>query len=127
MRTLLAALILILAAPAHAADVTAHGSDITIVGSIAKGDDERFVGAITAQTKTVFLTSPGGDFTTSLKIARHVRVQELETVVGHYAVCSSGCAIIWFAGVKRRIMIGGRIGVHSAATTIVATGESTRN
>jgi hypothetical protein len=37
-------------------------------------------------------------------------------VVGHYAMCASGCAVIWFAGKTRRIMSGGRIGLHSAST-----------
>jgi hypothetical protein len=50
-----------------------------------------------------------------------VRDKEYETVVGpplgsaSGRVCASGCAIIWFAGKTRRILPGGRIGIHSAA------------
>jgi hypothetical protein len=71
---------------------------------------------VTSQIKVVYLSSPGGEFVTSLKIARLVRAWKLETVVGYYAQCASGCAIVWFAGDPRRIMQGGRIGLHAAST-----------
>jgi hypothetical protein len=114
---LLFALILALAAltPAVAADISAREADVTIIGQIESGDDKVFSEAITPQTKVVYLISPGGYLDPSLRIARTVRDKGYETVVGHYAACSSGCAIVWFAGKTRRILSGGRIGLHSAS------------
>jgi hypothetical protein len=102
--------------PAGAAEITARGDDVTISGEIKRGDDEAFVNAVTSAIKTVYLTSPGGDLVTSMKIARLIKAWKLETVVGHYAHCASGCAIVWFAGETRRIMTGGHIGLHAAST-----------
>jgi hypothetical protein len=55
-----------------------------------------------------------GHFGASLGIAGFVWARSLTTVVGEYAECSSGCAIVWFAGRERRILQGGRIGLHAA-------------
>jgi hypothetical protein len=53
-----------------------------------------FFKAVTPATRTIYLTSPGGDLGTSLRIAAMVRDREYETVVGYDGVCASGCAII---------------------------------
>jgi hypothetical protein len=44
-------LTLAFASPAGAAEITAHGADVTIVGSINHGDDERFTDVVTSSPK----------------------------------------------------------------------------
>jgi hypothetical protein len=102
--------------PAVAADITARGADVTISGRIEWNDDVTLSEAVTPQTKTVYLLSPGGYLAPSLRIAGVVRDRGLETVVAYATFCASGCAIIWLAGATRRILAGGRVGLHSAST-----------
>src|SRR5262249_19512434 len=55
----------------------------------------------------------GGVLTAAVAIGRLVRERKLETIVREKAICSSGCALVWFAGIRRRL--DGRLGLHSAA------------
>jgi hypothetical protein len=111
---LIVAAVLLPLTPAGAAEITARDSDVTVLGRIERGDDERFTEIVTGKITTVYLASSGGDLIASLKIARLVKAWGLNTVVAYYAQCSSGCAIVWFAGKERTMMGDSRIGLHAA-------------
>jgi hypothetical protein len=115
-RGVLVLLALALLTPAVGADIMAHGTDLTISGQIEWDDGKVFAKTVTPATRTVYLTSPGGYLEPALQIAALVRLGGYETVVGYHTSCVSGCALIWFAGTTRRILPGGRVGVHSAST-----------
>jgi hypothetical protein len=113
---------LALLTPAVGADISARENFVVIWGWIDRGDDAVFKETVTLATRTIYLVSRGGYLDPALRIAVMVRDREYETVVGaplgssSGRVCASGCAIIWFAGKTRRILSGGRIGLHSAST-----------
>jgi hypothetical protein len=110
------ATVALLSSHARSADILmSHDKTmITIFGRIMKGDEDNFSRAVGPETKTIYLNSSGGDFAASLRIAGTVKLRGFETVVAYGATCESGCALIWFTGTPRRILSGGRIGLHSA-------------
>jgi hypothetical protein len=58
----------------------------------------------------VFLDSPGGDVDAAMKIGRMIRSAEGETQIILNKRCSSSCALIFIAGVKRNNY--GELGLH---------------
>jgi len=106
-------ILLALGLAAHGADIRAYGHEIVITGPIKTGDDTIFAYSLTSETRTVYLNSPGGKITASLRIGMLVRQKRLETVAG-WGPCLSGAAFIWLGGVPRRMWSGGRIGLHAA-------------
>jgi hypothetical protein len=112
---LLVATVALLSSHARSADIlVSHDKTmITIFGPIEEGDEDKFSRAVGPETKSIYLHSVGGRFTPSLRIANTVKRMGFETVVARGGTCESGCALIWFTGTPRRILSGGRIGLHS--------------
>ncbi len=100
-------------------------------GEIVAGDYERFVDLVRkhfANPPVAFsLQSSGGDAIEAMKIGRLVRKLYLPTAAptretfeqmfgaplcseGEECLCASACALIWFAGVDRRVAQG--VGIH---------------
>ena len=116
----------------HAADISVPKSmsgrsvnGIVIEGEIKPGDYAKFVNVFLAnrgQNYTVFLFSPGGDFSEALKIGRLIHTLKLTTVAPGVStaslievhspsnrVCASSCFFIFVAGAERW---GDRVGIH---------------
>jgi hypothetical protein len=100
--------------PAVSAEIVAKGDTISVTGPIEKEDYLRFWRAVTPQTKTVVLNSPGGLLNQSLAIGRLVRERKIAILIPNGAICSSGCAMVWLGGIPRDIHGNGRLGFHSA-------------
>jgi hypothetical protein len=94
--------------------IWATGTDVVITGEIEANDYAVFVDTVLPETKTVYLNSPGGHLAPALKIAIMVKEREYETVVENDGVCASACGVIWLSGKLRRMLLGSRIGLHSA-------------
>jgi hypothetical protein len=98
-----------------------------IHGDIEVGDAERIVQAIIANKRKlrgVMLNSPGGDVVEGYKLAAMVVGLDFDTSVVKGGECASACFMLWAAGRNRYIHADSRIGIHSASTFNVATGES---
>jgi hypothetical protein len=96
----LLACILLLSAPAQAADITmGDDCDIRLSGQIVKGDADRF-GALmdgaACTYSTLHLSSPGGSVTEALAIPQHF--SRTTTVIDAEQTCLSACALIFMAG-----------------------------
>jgi len=126
------ALILILAAPARAADVRLAQSPsgaplggVTIEGPIAQGDFVNFAALVLATpgANVVWLASPGGNLSEALRIGRLIRQLALEVRApvdrAHPLVrlrdannntCASACFFLYVAGVNRQ---GSVLGIHT--------------
>jgi hypothetical protein len=115
------AALLALAAPAVGAQIARYDNNVFIIGPIASQDYAAFLRTATPETTTIYLNSPGGILSEAIVIGRLVRERKYETIVPENAICSSGCALIWFAGVKRRL--DGRLGLHSAREQSGITSE----
>jgi hypothetical protein len=114
-----------LATPANAIEFLPYkqyGKDYIIMsGSIQPGDDEKFIKFAQGYRdgSVLQLDSLGGRLNEALNIGRFVRAHKWGTVVYHGAICVSGCALIWVAGVPRQLGIPGysaMVGLHSAST-----------
>jgi hypothetical protein len=87
---------------------------------IRPGDDQKFI-AVAQNYKDrsiLLLDSPGGHVMEAMNIGRWVRQQRWKTILADGASCTSGCALVWIAGVSRQLnrYFGDRIGLHSART-----------
>ena len=114
--------LLIFAAPVLASDIQFHKTDdgagyISLNGDIKKGDADKFR-ALAAGTKAdiVFLESQGGSLSEAFEIGRIITVSNYTTVVIDDTWCSSACALIWIAGVKRYAQPRAHIGFHAGYT-----------
>lgn len=125
------ALTLGLAASASAAEIRlASATDgsplpgVTIEGPIAPGDFARFAGLVltASDVNTVWLASPGGNLSESLRIGRMIRQLALEVRApadrntplvqlrrAENNTCSSACFFLYAAGVRRQGMV---LGIH---------------
>ena len=92
---------------------------VGLTGKIEPGDDIVFKQKTKAMKGhvTLWLSSQGGDLAATLQIATFIHMNQWTTSVGFGNRCNSGCAIIWLAGVPRRLHADALIGVHSAAIT----------
>lgn len=66
---------------------------------------------------TLVLRSVGGDVSASVAIGEAVRRLGWKTVVPMGSYCYSGCAMIWAAGVERRVGRSAEIGFHGPYIT----------
>jgi hypothetical protein len=122
MRRAAAALVLMLmaglmAAPAHAADISVSGREdlpvINISGEIRRGDDIQFQRIAARHRRAIVLLSgPGGQLVTALAIGRDIHERRFSTVAAP-GTCSSACALIWLAGSRRAAFSTARIGFHA--------------
>ena len=62
---------------------------------------------------TLNLNSPGGDVLYAFDLARYVRVNKIDTHVNSTARCSSGCVLIFAAGIRRTAGRGVIFYLHS--------------
>ncbi len=133
MRAALAALALLAAAPADAADITATTTPdarpaLMIEGPIIEGDQYRFdqVWAANPSVQAVILNSPGGLILPAIRIGETIRRGGLATVVMPGELCASACGDIWLAGIHRILPEGARVGFHGVygndAHTLTMTG-----
>jgi len=88
---------------------------IIMDGEINPGDFSLFLGTVTKhidETKYIIVTSPGGDFISSLLIGQYVHVAGINTVAS--GECYWGCAFIWLGGKRKLIDIDtdDYVGIH---------------
>src|SRR5260370_26181045 len=119
-RAFLAALLMSSAIPAYAAqiDVNPLGNNvqmIAVVGEIGPNDFDAFkLKANSVGGKIfVFLRGPGGNLLSALQIGEFIRLKGWDTAV--FDDCSSACAAIWLAGIRRMMTPNARIGFHAAS------------
>src|SRR5262245_19401427 len=107
-----AAIALVAATTAQAAEIKRIGGDISITGMITPGDAAKFK-AIDANTgRTVILHSPGGYVADAALISIQIRSQSYATRVPRRAKCDSACVLIWLAGIRRELDPRSSVGVH---------------
>jgi hypothetical protein len=97
--------------PSRAADITVSHADsfdiVHIDGQITQEDPDEFdrvtqgLGEMFNRPVIVILNSPGGNILVSLAIGETVRSHSFVTGVVNNALCASGCAMIWVAGMPR--------------------------
>lgn len=88
---------------------------IEIDGPIEAGDDERFRRiSLQFRDAVVNLDSEGGALLPALEIGKMIRVAGYDTMVRFGSSCASSCALIWLAGERRKLSVGGKVGFHAA-------------
>ncbi len=88
---------------------------ITLTGTIADGDADRFATFLEDQStkpEVVFLDSPGGSVFDALTIGRKLREIGVATEMGDSDVCLSACPYILASGTTRTVAPGAWVGVH---------------
>ena len=96
---------------------TPEVSAIVIIGEIAPGDANEFLGVV-ADTKDaiVFLNSDGGNAIEGLALAKLIKKLGYATaVIGEFR-CMSACALIWIGGKTRIMSKSALVGFHSVYT-----------
>lgn len=92
-----------------------NGETLTLTGSIAQDDADRFKDYLTATTQSltyVRLNSPGGLVRDALSIGRQLRAAGYDTVMGAGDICLSACPYVLAAGTQRRVNEEAQVGVH---------------
>ena len=107
-----AAIALVAATTAQAAEIKRIGGDISITGMITPGDAAKFKAIAANIGGTVILNSPGGYVAEAALISIQVRSQSYATRVPRRAKCDSACALIWLAGIRRELDPRSLVGVH---------------
>ena len=74
----------------------------------------------------VVLNSPGGTIPGGILLGLAFRDRGATVVVPTGGACESACAYAFLGGVKRRVLDGGRLGLHRFFAVRVASGERTR-
>jgi hypothetical protein len=100
---------------AHAAEITVNKNttppSVTLSGAIQFGDEWKFTNVVRNLGKvTVRLNSQGGKIDPAMKIGFEVRSWQMTTEV--VDTCQSACALIWVAGVDRRLPLETSLGFH---------------
>jgi len=114
------AMVLALAAPAHAADIWAKNLDgiqyIFLRGDIVVGDSDKFnrIAASLPPRTVVMMGSDGGVVIEGLTIGQTIRSKQFYTLVPRTATCASICGFMWLAGISRYATDESRIGFHGA-------------
>ena len=108
------ALLVGLAAPAHALQMTESGPVATLSGFFERGDEVRFRAFLgrprPAPLRVLYLNSPGGNLQAGLEIGRQVRRAGLTTAVqADRHVCDSACTLAFAGGVRRHNINGDRV------------------
>ena len=107
-----AAIALVAATTAQAAEIKRIGGDISITGMITPGDAAKFKAIAANIGGTVILNSPGGYVAEAALISIQIRSQSYATRVPRRAKCDSACALIWLAGIRRELDPRSLVGVH---------------
>ena len=107
-----AAIALVAATTAQAAEIKQIGGDISITGMITPGDAAKFKAIAANIGGTVILNSPGGYVAEAALISIQIRSQSYATRVPRRAKCDSACALIWLAGICRELDPRSLVGVH---------------
>lgn len=97
---------------------------IIISGPITNETAEKFEAALTDETETVIIASPGGDLIPAIKISRLVFIHQLATLVPQRGMCYSACTMIFQAGFHRLAYADSMFMYHSAKEVNEKTGES---
>ena len=102
------------AVPANAAQITRHGTTVTVSGLIGPGDDEAFASATPQGSfRTVVLSSGGageGGLPAAIAMARSIKAAGAATVVNASGnTCGSACTLLFVAGSQRYYVGGDRI------------------
>lgn len=88
---------------------------ITLTGTIAPGDAERFadfIATVDPAPQQAFLNSPGGSVQDALIIGRSLRDLGVATRMTATDVCLSACPYLLAAGTDRQVEDGALVGVH---------------
>jgi ATP-dependent protease ClpP protease subunit len=99
---------------------------VAIEGEIELGDASRFMATLNAighmrqgaHVTIVDLDTPGGLVQEGWAIATIVGVNAFDTGVYPGQTCASACSLIFFAGNRKILGAGARIGVHRASLTV---------
>jgi hypothetical protein len=107
--------VLLATTSAHAAEITVNKNttppSVTLSGPIQFGDEWKFINVVRDLGKvTVRLNSQGGKIEPAMKIGFEVRSWQMTTEV--VDTCQSACALIWVAGVDRRLPLETSLGFH---------------
>ena len=126
-RAFLAALLMGVAGPCHAATIKVEGNKIFIIGTIDAGDYEVFENKVKrfSGPMMIYLHSKGGMTTPALKIGRFIRQRGWDTHVEF--ICNSSCALIWLAGESRFRTETAQIGLHAASDARTGTADYAAN
>lgn len=92
----------------------ADPAEVVVTGMITPASVDEFWAALAARpaASRVRLNSGGGQVWAILTIAEYIHYRGMATVIDADAVCYSGCAHLFFAGVERSIAPGGQLGMH---------------
>ena len=88
---------------------------ITLTGTIAPGDAERFadfLDTVDPAPELAFLNSPGGSVRDALEIGRQMRAAGFGTRMTETDICLSACPYLLAAGTDRSVAEGALVGVH---------------
>jgi hypothetical protein len=102
---------------------TSNGDIITLSGSIARRDGNRFaaylerIGFRPGSRLRLSLNSPGGDAQEAYEIAGSLKEGLVTTIVTGRAVCYSACFLLFIAGHDRMTGPQAQIGIHSTSET----------
>jgi hypothetical protein len=107
--------VLLATTSAYAAEITVNKNttppSVTLSGAIQFGDEWKFINVVRDLGKvTVRLNSQGGKIEPAMKIGFEVRSWQMTTEV--VDTCQSACALIWVAGVDRRLPLETSLGFH---------------
>jgi hypothetical protein len=113
------AVLVLIAAPAHAARISTNDVEgitvITIEGDIQADDDDAFSKAITGRNKVIVnLHSQGGQTFVAINIGKMIRARGFATIVAEGSVCLSACAMIWLGGEMRFLHSSALLGFHAS-------------
>jgi len=107
---------------ANAAEITRDGNAVFLSGPIEAKDLKTFHDAVGNDEKlTVYLSSPGGEVHPATMIGVLIRDRKLATMVPAGATCASACALIWMAGLPRKLGTRSRLGLHCYRLGLTAT------
>lgn len=96
------------------------GGKVALVysGQIQNGDyDDFLVSLDKIKPDMVVLDSPGGDVREAMWIGMEIQKRGLNTSLRSNQICTSACALVFFAGRMKFLSRGASIGLHSAANT----------
>ena len=106
-----AAIALVAATTAQAAEIEQIGGDISITGMITPGDAAKFKAIAANIGGTVILNSPGG-YVAEAAYQHSDPFPSYATRVPRRAKCDSACALIWLARIRRELDPRSLVGVH---------------
>jgi hypothetical protein len=96
-----------------------------MMGEIEGGDAEKFIGFINSNDiDTLGVAGPGGSLTVALEIAQMIKQRGMTTLTIEERDCASACSLVFMAGVKRKMGLGSRVGVHLPFVQFVGDGAA---